>query len=73
MMWGLGKPLVCRDRSAMRQRGEIQKLDNVTWYGHCVIHITMAIRDLPAEAKLALCRDLRAYLQRVEAELRRAR
>jgi hypothetical protein len=31
---------------------DIEKLDNVTWYGHCVIHGMAAISDLPDEAKL---------------------
>ena len=36
----------------------IEKLDNVTWYGHCVIHFLAALNDLPDEAKVPLCRDL---------------
>jgi hypothetical protein len=31
---------------------DIEKLDNVTWYGHCVIHVMTAINELPEEAKL---------------------
>jgi hypothetical protein len=33
---------------------DIEKLDNVTWYGHCVINIMAAISNLPDEAKRAL-------------------
>jgi hypothetical protein len=33
----------------------IEKLDNVTWYGHCVIHFLAALNDLPDEAKVPLC------------------
>ena len=36
---------------------EIEKLDNVTWYGHCVIHVMAAINDLPEDAKLVFCRE----------------
>ena len=43
---------------------EIEKLDNVTWYGHCVIHVMAAIQDLPDEAKLAFCRDLEKFIRR---------
>ena len=37
---------------------DIEKIDNVTWYGHCVIHLMAALNDLPDEAKLDLCQDL---------------
>ena len=30
-----------------RRMNEIEKLDNVTWYGHCVIHVMAALNDLP--------------------------
>ena len=30
--------------------GEIEKLDNVTWYGHCVIQLMAALNDLPDQA-----------------------
>ena len=33
---------------------DIEKLDNVTWYGHCVIHFLAALNDLPDGAKLEL-------------------
>jgi hypothetical protein len=42
----------------------IEKIDNVTWYGHCVIHVVAALNDLPVEAKLAFCRDLENFIKR---------
>ena len=39
---------------------DIEKLDNVTCYGHCVIHVVAAINDLPNEAKLIFCQDLKS-------------
>jgi hypothetical protein len=43
---------------------DIEKLDNVTWYGHCVIHVMAAISDLPDEAKLIFCQDLEKFIRR---------
>jgi len=44
-------------------REAIQKLDNVTWFGHCVIHITHALRDLPTEeARLLFIQNLERYI-----------
>jgi len=48
----------------------IEKLDNVTWYGHCVIHFLAALNDLPNQAKPALCRDLSRFIERQQRELR---
>ncbi len=48
----------------------IEKLDNVTWYGHCVIHFLAALNDLPDEAKVPLCRDLERFIKRQEWALR---
>ena len=42
----------------------IEKIDNVTWYGHCVIHVVAALNDLPDQAKLAFCRDLEKFSKR---------
>ena len=42
----------------------IEKIDNVTWYGHCVIHVVAALKDLPDQAKLAFCRDLEKFIKR---------
>jgi hypothetical protein len=33
---------------------DVEKLDNVTWYGHCAIHFLTALKDLPDEAKLGI-------------------
>jgi hypothetical protein len=49
---------------------EIEKLDNVTWYGHCVIHFLAALNDLPANAKLELCEHLSKFIKRQERTLR---
>ena len=47
-----------------RQSEEIEKLDNVTWFGHCVIHLAAALRDLPTrDAKVQLIDSLRSFLQ----------
>jgi hypothetical protein len=51
---------------------DIEKLDNVTWYGHCVIHFLAALSDLSNEAKLALCRDLSRFINRQQRALRNA-
>jgi hypothetical protein len=42
----------------------IDKIDNVTWYGHCVIHVVAALNDLPDQAKLVFCRDLAKFIKR---------
>ena len=47
----------------------IEKLDNVTWYGHCVIHIMAALNDLPDQAKLIFCRDLERFIRHQQREL----
>ena len=44
----------------------IEKLDNVTWYGHCVIHFLAALNDLPEEARVAFCQDLKQFIKRQE-------
>jgi len=48
---------------------KIEKIDNVTWYGHCVIHVMAALSDLPEDAKLAFCRELEKFIQRQQSEL----
>jgi hypothetical protein len=48
---------------------EIEKLDNVTWYGHCVIQVVAALNDLPDEAKLVFCRDLERFIRRQHSSL----
>ena len=49
---------------------DIEKIDNVTWYGHCVIHLMAALNDLPDEAKLDLCQDLSKFIERQHKLLR---
>jgi hypothetical protein len=49
---------------------DIEKLDNVTWYGHCVIQLMAAINDLPDQAKLAFCHDLEMFIKRQQRALR---
>ena len=51
---------------------DIEKLDNVTWYGHCVIHFLAALNDLPKGAKPGLCRDLSRFIERQQRTLRNA-
>jgi hypothetical protein len=51
---------------------DIEKLDNVTWYGHCVINVMAAISDLPDEAKLVFCQDLEKFIRRQERVLSKA-
>jgi hypothetical protein len=55
-----------------RRMYEIEKLDNVTWYGHCVVHVMAAVKDLPDEAKLLFCRDLERFVRRQERALQGA-
>jgi hypothetical protein len=42
----------------------IEKLDNVTWCGHCVIHVMAALNDLLDEAKLTFCWNLERFIGR---------
>jgi hypothetical protein len=48
---------------------DVEKLDNVTWYGHCVIHVMAALNDLPEQAKLVFCRDLERFIRHQERTL----
>ena len=48
----------------------VEKLDNVTWYGHCAIHFLAALNDLPNDAKLNLCQRLSKFINRQERALR---
>ena len=58
--------------SGSRCMNEVEKLDNVTWYGHCVIHLMAALNDLPDQAKLEFCRDLERFIRRQERDLQKA-
>jgi hypothetical protein len=51
---------------------DVEKLDNVTWYGHCVIQVMAALNDLPEQAKLVFCRDLEKFIKRQERMLSKA-
>ena len=59
-------------QSGSRCMNEIEKLDNVTWYGHCVIHLMAALSDLPDQAKLTFCRDLEKFIRHQHRTLRAA-
>ena len=48
---------------------EIEKLDNVTWYGHCVIHVMAALNDLSDEAKLDFCQGLSKFIKHQQRAL----
>jgi hypothetical protein len=61
-----------KDLARLMNMNNIQKLDNVTWYGHCVIHLMAAINDLPDPAKLALCHDIERFIKRQHRALRDA-
>ena len=50
--------------------GRAHHRDNVTWCGHCVIHLMAAINDLPDQAKLAFGRDLEKFIKRQHRALR---
>jgi hypothetical protein len=52
--------------------GDIEKLDNVTWYGHCVIQLMAALNDLPDQAKLVFCRDLERFIRHRHSALQKA-
>ena len=55
-----------------QQPDNIEKLDNVTWFGHCAIHVNAALQDLPTrEAKLQLIQNLWSYLERQKREIGR--
>ena len=57
--------MVCGERCM----DEIEKLDNVTWYGHCVIHVMAALKDLSDEAKLDFCQDLSKFIRHQQRAL----
>ena len=43
--------------------------DNVTWCGHCVIHVMTALNELPDEAKLDFCQELSKFIRRQQRAL----
>jgi hypothetical protein len=36
----------------------------MTWFGHCIVNVTTALRTLPPAGQLMLIRDLRDFLDR---------
>jgi hypothetical protein len=49
----------------------VHKLPHMTWFGHCIINVTTALRALPSAGQLMLISDLRDFLDREEQEIRR--
>ena len=48
---------------ARREAETAQKLDNVTWFGHCAIAISHALQDLPTrDARLLFIQSLTSYI-----------
>ena len=47
------------------------KLPHMTWFGHCIINVTSALKALPTAGQLMLISDLRDFLDRQEQEIRR--
>jgi hypothetical protein len=43
----------------------------MTWFGHCIVNVTTALRTLPPAGQLMLIRDLRDFLDRQEQEIHR--
>jgi hypothetical protein len=43
----------------------------MTWFGHCIVNVTTALRTLPPAGQLMLIRDLRDFLDRQEQEIDR--
>jgi hypothetical protein len=43
----------------------------MTWFGHCIVNVTSALRALPSAGQLMLIHDLRDFLDRQEQEIRR--
>jgi hypothetical protein len=55
----------------MRARPIIRKVPGMTWFGHCIVNVTTALRTLPPAGQLMLIRDLRDFLDRQEQEIDR--
>jgi hypothetical protein len=49
----------------------VRKLPHMTWFGHCIVNVTTALRALPSAGQLILIGDLRDFLDRQEQEIRR--
>jgi len=52
-----------RTAPASREAESVQKLDNVTWFGHCAVHITHALQDLPTRgARIQFIENLSSFI-----------
>jgi hypothetical protein len=40
----------------------------MSWFGHCIVNVTTALRALPSAGQLMLIYDLRDFLDRQEQE-----
>jgi hypothetical protein len=49
----------------------VRKLPHMTWFGHCIVNVTSALRALPSAGQLMLISDLRDFLDREEQKIRR--
>jgi hypothetical protein len=43
----------------------------MTWFGHCIVNVTAALRALPTAGQLMLISDLRDFLDRQEHQILR--
>jgi hypothetical protein len=43
----------------------------MTWFGHCITNVSIALKSLPTAGQLMLINDLRDFLDRQEQEIRR--
>ena len=57
--------------AAMKPRTIVRKIPGITWFGHCIVNVTTALRALPSAGQLMLIRDLRDFLDRQEQEINR--
>jgi hypothetical protein len=49
----------------------VRKLPQMTWFSHCIINVTAALRALPTAGQLMLISDLRDFLDRQEQQILR--
>jgi hypothetical protein len=50
---------------------KIEKLDNVTWFGHCAIHVMAALAGLPPAARGTFLKDLGDFIRRRSQDVAR--
>ena len=55
----------------MKSKLAVRKLPQMTWFGHCIINVTAALRALPTAGQLMLISDLRDFLDRQEQQILR--